>query len=1358
MKMESSEELKTLYRICFWRSEGFHLIRVLSCILLLAMCGPCATRNHLVSCADGMRSSLDYDACQSYTDNDASLPDLLFSIGDISSDHGQKSLARCFDLKHVCANTNFFCFPSTLSVFLSEDGNCEQAIFKVPEYSDDSRSVSVPHDIGESNSSWFAAHATYKLLNGRMVSCSLNPVGEIRDQLPPQHSNVDQTTCKGPLLPTSIPDKNSKVAESDILDGSSSPHVAISPPLLDWGQNNLYAPSLAFLTVTNTCNDSILHVYEPFSTNPQFYSYNFEEMSLAPGESASLSFVFLPRWLGSSSAHLVLQTSLGGFLIHAKGRASGSPYGIQPLVGLDILSDGGLTKSFSLYNPFDSALFVVELAAWIAISSANTSDTAQAVCTIDALGATDEFSSILDDKEWLNVKGSELGFPMMGIRPFGHWQVDPRGTEPIMEMKLLPHVEGKVFGALCMQLQSSSMDRTDTVIVPLEAETHRRVAYTSLTGSVSAFFDSVKACDEKGSIASALSLRNGASHILSVVKISELTESKKLFQVKYMEGLVLFPGTITHIAVIIYTPHDDSQDSRPELPSISSDCKLLIMTNDSFSPQIEIPCLDIVLNYLGHNPGSASAAAPETSYIGLEFQREQENTENSKTGSLGSNIQVSPSVKVSEIAEVDELILRNWKSHGSTSGMSVLEEDIVLFPTVKVRTHSSRRISVSNPSGKPVVMQLVLNAGAIVDQCRDSDESLEHTLSTSFVCNDSMVARDGFAIDETAITEAYVPPYGKALLGPIIFSPSNRCVWRSSALIRNNLSGVEWLHLQGFGGSISLLLLEGSEPIRNLEFNFDLPIPINVSSPELSFHMEATKAACSRPLSKVIYAKNVGDMPLEVRKIEVSGADCGSDGFVIHTCKGFALEPGESTRLLISYQTDFSASVVHRDLELALAAGILVVPMKAILPVYMLSLCRKSFFWTLLRKLSVIVLFAASVTFLLFYRIIPQSVASFGQDYLFKTEKNPIATISRADKLLRPHRNQKNSRLVKEAENSEIGFVSRYSNSPNSVKEVGITAQPVQHKQNNQVQVIDRLHLQMKTSVSQSPMEKSVAEIEGLTILETPPPTDNLTVRTQKEKRRRKKRAAGTCSGITGKFEVSSSQSGNSTPSSPISPVASSTPKRLWPLSSDIDHSVRAPEHLLTIAQNQRCEKEQAFKAAIEAKLQEPDTNIKSFNNSWLLSVNEQPFIPKEKVSKPVLLPSATFPGPGWRGPGSVGNSPFLSSPSVIAPHARAPGSKVSKEEPMKIKEKVRSREEFTYDIWGNHFSEFHLMGRQNDSPKVSDVFEGESQSFFAKGPQSLIQKLPEISVSPTPKLERPVPSVPALPIYAVNSLHHMSN
>ena len=188
------------------------------------------------------------------------------------------------------------------------------------------------------------------------------------------------------------------------------------------------------------------------------------------------------------------------------------------------------------------------------------------------------------------------------------------------------------------------------------------------------------------------------------------------------------------------------------------------------------------------------------------------------------------------------------------------------------------------------------------------------------------------------------------LLGQYYFT-LNRCGWRSSALIRNNLSGPEWLSLRGFGGSVSLVLFEDSDPIQSVEFNFNLPTSLNISPPQMFFHVKETTYACSQPFSKELYAKNTGDLPLEVRSIEVSGTECVVDGFMVHTCKGFSLEPGQSTKLLISYQPDFSAAMVHRDLELALATGILVIPMKATLPVHMLNLCKKSVFWMWLKKL-----------------------------------------------------------------------------------------------------------------------------------------------------------------------------------------------------------------------------------------------------------------------------------------------------------------------------------------------------------------------------------------------------------------------
>ncbi|KAB5556940.1 hypothetical protein DKX38_007849 [Salix brachista] len=60
----------------------------------------------------------------------------------------------------------------------------------------------------------------------------------------------------------------------------------------------------------------------------------------------------------------------------------------------------------------------------------------------------------------------------------------------------------------------------------------------------------------------------------------------------------------------------------------------------------------------------------------------------------------------------------------------------------------------------------------------------------------------------------------------------------------------------------------------------------------------------------------MGDLPLEVKRIEVSGSECGLDGFMAHTCK----------------------AMVHGDLELGLTSGILEIPMKACLPLYMFNL------------------------------------------------------------------------------------------------------------------------------------------------------------------------------------------------------------------------------------------------------------------------------------------------------------------------------------------------------------------------------------------------------------------------------------
>ncbi|KAH8503402.1 hypothetical protein H0E87_014613, partial [Populus deltoides] len=1311
------------FRGLFHQVKAFHVILVLSCTLLcFSMCGPSLT--------NGLQKPAEYDSCGSYGDNGAvGFQDI--SVGDTSLGYAAGSSMALLNFENICTNSHSFCFLSTLPGFSSKEHNLKVASLEVSgSPSDGSLFVgSIQGSRWAENKSWSLDYGMFQLLNGQTVSCSMNSREDVDELSSMQTNSCDQcdpSSCKGPLLNqkrTSVSlRKKSEMMKSSSFD-ASPPNVEISPPVLDWGQRHLYFPSVASLTVANTCNDSILHVYEPFSTDTQFYPCNFSEVLLGPGEVASICFVFLPRWLGLSSAHLILQTSSGGFLVQVKGYAVESPYNISPLSSLDGPSSGRLRKNFSLLNPFDEILYVKEVNAWISVSQGNISHNTEATCSLENLGGPDGLSH-LGVKDWLVVRSAQNGFPWMAMRPQENWEIGPRSSETIMEIDFSVESEGNVFGAFCMQLLRSSQDRTDTVMFPLELELDGKVAYNGISGSVS--FETLVPYDVGNTVVVAIALRNRAPHVLSVVKISEVAAAK-VFQIKYVEGLLLFPSTVTQVATVTCTQLlVELHDSTSEMSNMVKDCKLVLLTNDS-STQIEIPCQDIFHVCLKRQ---------KDSFIGYDNHSDGAETGNRRTGSLGSGKQSLSEIKALEIAEADEFVLGNWKSQGTTSGMSVLDDHEVLFPMVQVGTYHPRWITVKNPSEHPVIMQLILNSGEIIDECRGTDGSLEPPSSNIFVHTELTPTRYGFSMAESALTEAYVHPYGKAYFGPIFFYPSNRCGWRSSALIRNNLSGVEWLSLRGFGGSLSLVLLDGSEPVQSIEFNLNLPMPLNISRMDGLFNMEETTYICSVPSSKELYAKNMGDLPLEVKSIEVSGSECGLDGFMVHACKGFSLEPGESTKLLISYQSDFSAAMVHRDLELALASGILVIPIKASLPLYMYNLCKKSVFWMRLKKFSAAVLLAASLMILIFCCIFPQVIAFGSQDYYFNSKESSSTTVGSAGKASRMHRNQRkiklsesrgmdsllssvhrNQRKSKFSESrgmdsllSSVGedkasnqeSIGKYADGHDGALQQGLTIKNLASTLENHKQGY---------ILSCTEEDKSVA-VENSDTLNAPQPP-NLTVRTGKDKGRRRRKRKGVSACLTGLLEVSSSQSGNSTPSSPLSPV-SATPNRLWSPSSDVESvGVRNP---FTLGACQQFERFQVSKSASKTVVVEPKGSIKYHSYNYFSANQERPSVPNKTFN----TPSAAFPCSGGAAPTLHYSSP-LSSTSTIAPIVRAPGAKLLNQRSVEVDEKVG--DEYTYDIWGDHFSGLHLAGSPKDTTMKTIGTEGNSDTFFVRGPQALMEK-----------------------------------
>uniref|UniRef100_A0A1D1XDR4 Transmembrane protein 131 n=1 Tax=Anthurium amnicola TaxID=1678845 RepID=A0A1D1XDR4_9ARAE len=579
--------------------------------------------NNLIPYARGLQESLVYndggEGCDAYEE------------GALSAVYAQKSSQGCSGVKNVFARSDSFCFLSTLPCFHVGSDSCSESL-ENPVHS--RTELHPPLD---------------ELLDGTKVSCFHVETNSGRDEgFAPVKENFpcdDIGSCVVPLKSDArmrymdrldFPSyETSDEFQSDLPNGSLLPHINISPPFLDWGTTHLYMPSKVSLTVTNTHTESDLLIYEPFSTNSQYHALEFEQLSLAPGEATSIGFVFLPRWLGTSSAHLVLQTNFGGFVIHAKGTAVDSPYRIQPLVGFDVASDGRLSKKLSMYNSLDEVIYVEEVRALISISYENRSHTAHIVCQREPSDQpSGDFNMMLNGNKWFNLEHGEFGESFVGLSPHRLWELHPHNTESIIEINLFTHREGNFSGVLCMKYHGSSFGKNETIVVPLEAHVKDRVGYHTPSGSISVFLESASPCESQGSVFS-LFVRNSASYLLRLVKVIEMTNTIKLFEVKYIQGLILYPGTVTHVALVIYSSDTNLMEISAGMPAVMSNCKLAIVTNDSVSPLIEVPCEDLVKTCLRHE-ARVGLVASEDSYVDMWLQHEEKQSTDAKTGSLGN--------------------------------------------------------------------------------------------------------------------------------------------------------------------------------------------------------------------------------------------------------------------------------------------------------------------------------------------------------------------------------------------------------------------------------------------------------------------------------------------------------------------------------------------------------------------------------------------------------------------------------------------------------------------------------------------------------------------------------------------------
>ncbi|KAG2327254.1 hypothetical protein Bca4012_036252 [Brassica carinata] len=298
--------------------------------------------------------------------------------------------------------------------------------------------------------------------------------------------------------------------------------------------------------------------------------------------------------------------------------------------------------------------------------------------------------------------------------------------------------------------------------------------------------------------------------------------------------------------------------------------------------------------------------------------------------------------------------------------------------------------------------------------------------------------------------------------------------WSSSSPLKsnNNLSGVVWLSLK---------------PVHIIEFQ-----------PFTGF---SRIGGGTTPLSKELLGKKT----TSELSISVSGKQCGGGNGLMEQkqCGGLSLEPGDSIKFLIFYQTEFSC---------ASGVAVFAVPMKSTAPVLMLSLCKKPVSWWLrAKKLSIALLIAVALLILILY---------FNDHFI--EERNNIA-------------------------------VSKVEKKPSTIT--------ISLEMDTLLRSISKETLQVSNEVvsenSIKPVASSSCQAE----------TSELTVKTTKDKKRRrnKKKKKGAVSELT-TTDVSSSQSGNSTPRSPMSPkppavvvTQAATTKPTTPPKPVLSHSATFP-------------------------------------------------------------------------------------------------------------------------------------------------------------------------------------------------------
>ncbi|XP_070613937.1 transmembrane protein 131-like isoform X3 [Erythrolamprus reginae] len=168
----------------------------------------------------------------------------------------------------------------------------------------------------------------------------------------------------------------------------------------------------------------------------------------------------------------------------------------------------------------------------------------------------------------------------------------------------------------------------------------------------------------------------------------------------------------------------------------------------------------------------------------------------------------------------------------------------------------------------------------------------------------------------------------------VVFTPLDYRKVTSLILVRNNLTILDIIHVEGIGAR-ELLKVGGRLPGAGGSLRFKVP--------------ESTLMDCRRQLkdgkhilsiTKNFKVENIGHLPITIMSMKINGYSCQGYGFEVLDCREFSLAPNSSRDISIVFTPDFTSSWVIRELTLVTAAGIeFHFTLNVTLPHHLLPIC-----------------------------------------------------------------------------------------------------------------------------------------------------------------------------------------------------------------------------------------------------------------------------------------------------------------------------------------------------------------------------------------------------------------------------------